>query len=132
MSNISKEGANVVQLNDNKGYMKRLKSARKEITEFVIFQDINQSDLFASQSSKDKTLFWIENLHLDPNDPINGVLSCGCPDQKYRGVECKHVLKIKMKLLAKTPFKQIDIRKELSDQAQTEFIVLENWEISSK
>lgn len=116
-----------IQINDNKGYLKRLKSSRKEIDTTLIFQDLNQDDLFATQSNSDKSKFYIENIHLDPTDQLNGLLSCGCPDQKYRQVECKHILKIKMKLLAKTDFVKIDLKLEISQQAATDFIILEQF-----
>lgn len=127
MSNISKN--ETININDNKPYLKRLKKARNEIKDTIILQDINQDDLFATQSNSDKTKFYIENIHLDPEDQLNGMLDCGCPDQRYRGVECKHISKIKMKLLAKTDFKKFDLRSEISNQAATDFIVLENLNV---
>ena len=115
MSNISHNVGQIDQ--DKKDYLKRLDTARKEIKETRIFQDINQDDLFAVESSK-KDIFYIENIRKD------GLLSCGCPDQKYRQIECKHISKIKIKLLAKTEFKKIDIRSLMSKQGQLETIVL--------
>lgn len=104
---------------DKEKYLKRLDTARKEIKDTKIYQDINQDDLFTVESSK-KGIFYIVNIRKD------GLLSCGCPDQKYRQLECKHISKIKIKILAKTEFQKMNIRSLMNDQSQLETIIIKD------
>jgi hypothetical protein len=99
--------------------LKRLDRARKAVETSLIYQDLNDDGIFICQSSKDPKMFYIQNFRDD------GLLSCGCPDCKYRSKECKHICEIKIKLLAKSRFKQIDIKKMISDQNQYDTIILD-------
>lgn len=113
MSNISKE----IEISSDKEYLKRLSTARKEIKDTRIYQDKQQDDLFAVESSK-KNIFYIVNIRKD------GLLSCACPDQKYRQMECKHISKVKIKLFAKTEFNKFDVRSLMNQQTNLETIII--------
>lgn len=97
----------------------RLDRARKLVEKSDIYQDLNDDGLFICQSAKDPKMFYIQNF-LD-----NGLLSCSCPDCKYRAKECKHISQIKIKLFAKTEFQKIDVKKLLHKSDQFETIILD-------
>jgi len=106
--------------------LKRLNKARKLVETSQIFQDVNDDGIFICQSSRDPKMFYIQNFRND------GLLSCGCPDCKYRSKECKHICEIKIKLLAKTRFKQIDIKKLISNQNQYDTVIFDLDELQNK
>jgi hypothetical protein len=120
MSNISKDR----KLTDD---LTRLDRARKLVDTSKIYQDLNDDGLFICQSSRDPKMFYIENF-LD-----NGLLSCSCPDCKYRAKECKHISEIKIKLFAKTEFNKIDVKKLLrstsADQYETIILDLDKGDL---
>jgi competence transcription factor ComK len=113
MSNNINEGKSEDQL-------KRLSTARKELEtdKTIIFQDLKDECLFVVQSNSDKKKFYIVQFGRE------GLLNCYCPDCKYRGIECKHINKVKIKLFAKTEFNKIDIKSMITAQAETETITI--------